>query len=199
MEPLVQESYSRDSAAEDRGSDGVNRAVRLVLGVARLGELDLRGWWNCHGLDRAGNFVLGRTFPRTSRLVGLELDVLSARRRHEDALAGRSTALHLFSDGLPFRRWASAWLSAQKTASSTDPFLDELAGWDTGRAVAWLVEQAGESEPGAEAIADGLRLGQVSQSDLKDGLKLQSVERRLAAAYAGLGGDFKAPYFDLAR
>lgn len=31
--------------------------VRLVLGVARLGETDLRGWWSCHGLDEVGYYV----------------------------------------------------------------------------------------------------------------------------------------------
>jgi len=31
---------------------GTTAEVQLVLGVARLGEADLRGWWACHGLDR---------------------------------------------------------------------------------------------------------------------------------------------------
>ena len=61
------------------GAEGtVEEAVRLVLGVARLGEADLRGWWNCHGLDKEGSFVLKRAFPRTWQPAALELDVLSA-------------------------------------------------------------------------------------------------------------------------
>jgi hypothetical protein len=28
--------------------------VRLVLGVARLGENDLRGWWRGHALNHTG-------------------------------------------------------------------------------------------------------------------------------------------------
>lgn len=109
---------------------GVGGVVRLVLGVARLGEADLRGWWNCHGLDRVGSYVLSRSLPRTWRSAALELDVLSARRRHEDALSGRASALHLFSDELPFRRWASAWLAEQKTAADVDDLFEELASWD---------------------------------------------------------------------
>jgi len=31
--------------------------VRLVIGVARLGENDLRGWWNGHALDRTGEYL----------------------------------------------------------------------------------------------------------------------------------------------
>jgi hypothetical protein len=90
--------------------------TRLVLGVARLGEQDLTGWWGSHGLDRAGSYVLARSFRRTWRSAALELDIEAAARRHDDATAGRTTALHLFSDELPFRRWATAWLAEQKTA-----------------------------------------------------------------------------------
>ena len=171
--------------------------VRMVLGVARLGEVDLRGWWSCHGLDRAGSFVLSRAFPRTARPAGLELDMLSARRRHDDALSGRSTALHLFSDGLPFRRWASAWLSEQKTASPVDPLFDELALWDTAAGEASLRDQTGEPEAG-QVMAYGLRLGRVNRSDLDNTAALASIARRLTSAYAGLGDVFRAPYFDLA-
>ena len=168
----------------------------MVLGVARLGEADLRGWWRCHGLDRAGSFVLGRAFPRTAGPAGVELDMLSARRRHDDALARRSSALHLFSDGLPFRRRTSAWLSEQKTAPVPDPLLDELAGWDTSSAEASL--SAGADIGPAQVLADGLRLGSLGRSVLDDDAELASVARRLSAAYTGLGATFKAPYFDLA-
>jgi hypothetical protein len=33
-------------------SDVLGEAVELVLGVARLGEADLAGWWGSHGMDR---------------------------------------------------------------------------------------------------------------------------------------------------
>jgi hypothetical protein len=45
------------------------QVMNLVLGVARLGEAGLRGWWQSHGLDQAGQYVLGghaRDLPRTS-------------------------------------------------------------------------------------------------------------------------------------
>lgn len=176
---------------------GAAAEVRTVLGVARLGEADLRGWWSSHGLDRAGSFVLGRAFPRTAAPAGLELDILSARRRHDDALARRSSALHLFSDGLPFRRQASAWLSEQKTAPVPDPLLDELAGWDISSAEASLCAGGVDIGP-AQVLADGLRLGRLDRSDLDDDAELASVALRLSAAYAGLGAAFKAPCFDLA-
>ena len=45
--------------------------VRSVLGVARLGENDLRGWWRGHALDRTGGYVLSGMFRRTWRPAAL--------------------------------------------------------------------------------------------------------------------------------
>lgn len=179
----------------NRLATGVGGVVSLVLGVARFGEADLRGWWNCHGLDRVGSYVLSKALPRTWRSAGLELDVLSAQRRHEDALSGRASALHLFSDELPFRRWTSAWLAEQKTATEVDHLLTELEGWDEGTARRRLREWAGEPEPG-EVLGDGLLLGRAARPDSGDEEASTTLARRLAAAYLSLNGEFRAPYFD---
>ncbi len=104
--------------------------VKLVLGIARLGEADLTGWWSTHGLDRVGRYVLERSFRRTWRPAALELDVESAKRRHDDATAGRRTMFHLFSDELPFRRWTTSWLAEQKTAAEQSVLFDDLEAWD---------------------------------------------------------------------
>ena len=174
-----------------------NSVVQLVLGVARLGEVDLMGWWGSHGLDQAGSFVLKRTLPRTWRVAALELDVLSAGRRHDDALSSRRSALHLFSDELPFRRWAAAWLSKQKTSVGVDELLEELGGWDGRAATERLREWAGGPESG-ETIGNGLLLGRVVRPDLEDDAVLGVIAHRLASAYLRLDEAFKAPYFDLA-
>ena len=63
----------------------LKETVKLVLGVARLGEVDLAGWWGSHGLDRVGRYVLSRSFRRTWQVAALELDILSATRRHNEA------------------------------------------------------------------------------------------------------------------
>ena len=175
----------------------VDSAVQFVLGVARLGEADLMGWWGSHGLDEAGSFVLKRTLPRTWRMAALELDVLSAHRRHDDALSSRRSALHLFSDELPFRRWASAWLSEQKTAVGLDELLQELGDWDSKSAMERLHGWTGEPERG-EKIGSGLLLGRVARPDLEDDAVLGDIAHRLASAYLGLDQTFRAPYFDLA-
>ena len=74
--------------------------VRLVLGVSRLGDADLAGWWSTHGLDEVGEYVLADLFPRTWRMAAVELSIASATKRHSDFLPDRSNILHLFSANL---------------------------------------------------------------------------------------------------
>lgn len=173
-----------------------DETIRLVLGVARLGEQSLHGWWRSHGLGKGGQYVLGKTFPRTYRSAALELDIVSAAHRHDDLLE-RPTALHLFSSAFPFRRWSEAWLAEQKTLVP-DPLFDELAGWDLDGALASLRSWAGES-PGGELVGEGLLLGQVSQLELEDEAQLLAYARLLTAAYLDQGAGLHPPYFDLKR
>lgn len=172
------------------------RVIDLVLGVARLGEAGLRGWWQSHGLDQAGQYVLGGSFPRTWRYAALELAITSAKSRHEETL-GRPTALHLFSDELPFRRLANAWLAEQKTGGDTSR-IDAFASWTTEMAVESLRAWAGTSVAG-EVVGSGLLLGRFTSGELGDPGILASIAKQLAAAYLEESGDFRAPYFDLAR
>ncbi len=170
--------------------------VTLVLGVARLGEVDLAGWWSTHGLDRAGQYVLTRSFRRTWRSVALELDIESASRRHNDATAGRRTALHLFSDEFPFRRWATSWLAEQKTASRVSALFDELMSWDLAAGRAAIVAWAG-SPPPVEIVGEGLLLGTLTRAEVDDDNALAPVARALVATYVGIDNRFRVPYFDL--
>ena len=172
------------------------RVIDLVLGVARLGEAGLRGWWQSHGLDQAGQYVLGGSFPRTWRCAALELAIASAKRRHEEMLA-RPTALHLFSDELPFRRIASAWLAELKTGGDAVR-IDSLATWTTETAVASLQSWAGTNLTG-EVMGSGLLLGRLNRPELRDSDTLMSVAKQLVTGYVDQLGDFRAPYFDLTR
>lgn len=173
-----------------------DETIRLVLGVARLGEQGMRGWWRSHGLGKGGQYVLGKTFPRTFRAAALELDIISAAHRHDDLL-GRPTALHLFSSTLPFSRWTEAWLAEQKTLPP-DPLFNQLAGWDPGAAVAHLREWAG-TDPGGDQVGNGLLLGQIAPAELADEEAVGAYARLLAAAYLDQSTNLRPPYFDLAR
>lgn len=172
------------------------RVIDLVLGVARLGEAGLRGWWQSHGLDQAGQYVLGGSFPRTWLCAALELAVASAKRRHEEML-GRPTALHLFSDELPFHRLTRAWLAEQKTGGDTSR-IDCFANWTTETAVVSLRSWAGMSVTG-EVVGTGLLLGRLNNAELRDSETLTSIAKQLTAGYVDQPRDFRAPYFDLTR
>lgn len=173
--------------------------VRLVLGIARLGENDLRGWWKGHALDRTGQYVLSGMFRRTWRPAALELDVAAASRMHEELL-GRSTALHLFSDLLPFRRWATGWLAEQKTTPEPDPLLDVLEEWSMQKSTDTLRSWCGAARQGpGDPLGDGLLLGRLTTSEIDDPTVLQDVARSLAEAYLDQTDPLRPPYFDLAR
>ncbi len=176
-----------------------NDVVRLVLGVARLGEEDLRGWWKGHAMDRIGQYVLSGMFRRTWQPAALELDVAAASRVHQELL-GRSSALHLFSELLPFRRWANAWLAEQKTASEPDPILTTFQSWTGEDSAETLRSWCGPVEPPrAEPLGDGLLLGRLTVSEVADPSTLCQVARLLTATYLDQNDPLRPPYFDLAR
>jgi hypothetical protein len=173
-------------------------AVWLTLGVARLGENDLRGWWKGHALDRTGGYVLSRMFRRTWRSAALELDLAAASRVH-DELLDRPTALHLFSGRFPFLRWASSWLAEQKTATDPDPLVQTLEGWTTETAVDCLRAWSGSNVALGESLGEGLLLGRMSAVELTDPATVLRAARVLAAGYIDQTRRLRPPYFDLAR
>ena len=177
----------------------IQDAIHLVLGIARLGENDLRGWWNGHALDRTGQYVLSSMFRRTWQPAALQLDVSAATRMH-DELLGRSTALHVFSDGLPFRRWAIAWLGEQKTTEGVADLLTTLETWSADQAVSALRSWAGGIDPPhGESLGNGLLLGRLSSADLEDHGVLLQTARLLCVSYLDQTAVLRPPYFDLAR
>lgn len=175
--------------------DGVELPIALVLGVARLGEVGLQGWWRSHGLAAAGEYVLGGAFPRTWECVALQLDILSAARRH-DELLDRPSVVHLFSARLPFRRLALAWLDERKTAGDRS-LIARLRSWDMVSAQRDLRNWTGGAAPAGETVGAGLRLGVLGADELADGATPHSIARLLAASYLDLGPDLRSPYFDV--
>lgn len=164
--------------------------IRLVLGVARLGEADLAGWWSSQGMNPAVQFALAG-FRRTGSIVGAELALLSAVRRHHQVLP-RANAVYLFSPHLPFERWARVYLAELKSDGGSE-LLDELRTWETAqqaidRLSAWISElEAGERR---EVVSPD----ELATSQVRDDLLVQ-----LASGYRAQVGDLSVPYVDLAR
>ena len=182
---------------EIRQIDGVALEIALVLGVARLGETDLRGWWRSRGFGQAGRYILGRAFRTTWRHAAMELDIVSAARLHDEAL-GRPTALHLFSDQLPFRRQALAWLAEAKTGDGGD-LLDRLGDWTAEAALSELKSWTGPVEASPERIAGGLRLGTIRPEELNDADALPAIATALASGYLDQHATLYPPYLDVVR
>jgi len=170
--------------------------VKLLLAVARLGEADLFGWWQSRGFSEAGEYVLAGAFPRTWNWSALEGAVLSAARRHAEVLA-RETAVHLFSDQLPVKAWALAWLREQKTARRGDGLLSKMRQWNRRSACEELAKWASIEPPSGEVLAHGRRLGTVTREDLSVIDRVETLVRKLASAYADRPADFHYPYVDL--
>lgn len=172
--------------------------IRLVLGIARLGEADLLGWWRSRGLTDAGQYVLGDALPRTWLLSALELDVLSAATRHDEVLK-RPSALHLFSDELPAKRWALSWIREHKVEADPNGLVERLRGWDLEAARRDLSAWSAVTAPVAEDLGQSRRLGVISRKALEDPVQFDAVARTLTAGYLGQGPDLRFPYYDLAR
>jgi len=164
-------------------------AVRLVLGVARLGEGDLARWWSSQGLNPAVRFALAG-FRRTGTVVGAELALLSAARRHHQVLP-RPTAVHLFSPHLPFIGWTSAYLAELKSVGTSE-LLEELRAWTstelaTSAIRAWR-GALGPIEPRVDAVTpDGL----------VDPCVTTPLLVHFVDGYLTQSGELSVPYVDL--
>jgi hypothetical protein len=123
--------------------------------------------------------------------TGLELAMESARIRH-DTLLDRRTAVHLFSDYLPFHRMLRSWLIERKLERDLEPLT-----WTRDADTNDLARRIGGVVKG-ERRANGLYLGQVTLAQLEDDGYQEQLLQQLGGAYLGLGDEFVAPYVDLA-
>ena len=164
--------------------------VGTLLALVRLGDVDRRGWWRSRSVDEVAEYVLGEAFPSTWMATGLELAMESARIRHEITL-DRRTAVHLFSDYLPFHQLLRAWLIERKLERDIEPLR-----WTRTADIDELRYRLGDAVHG-ERRANGLYLGQITLDELEDHGCRQQLLLRLAGAYVALGEEFVAPYVDL--
>ena len=161
----------------------------MLLAIVRLGDADRLGWWRSHSVDETAEYVLGHAFPSTWMASGLELAMESARIRHDAALR-RPTAVHVFSDYLPFHRHLTSWLIERKLERDAGP-LTWLPDADVDALRGRLVPATE-----GETRGDGLYLGDVTEAELHDGQALRLLTR-LAGGYVLIDGNFVAPYVDL--
>ncbi len=165
-----------------------------LLAVIRLGDADMLNWWRSHSVDETAEYVLGQAFPTTWLATGLELAMESSRLRHEAALErpiGSAPAIHIWSDHLPFHQLLRSWLVECKLEQDFTA-LEWTRDVDTKALSARI---GGRVE--GERRGSGLYLGEVRQDDLTSEEELQRIIAQLAGAYASVGPEFCAPYYDL--
>jgi hypothetical protein len=167
------------------------RQIDTLLTVIRLGDADRLGWWRSHSVDETSKYLLAHMFPNTWMATGVELAMESSRIRHSMAL-NRPTAVHLFSDYLPFHRELRAWLIQRKLDKDFEPLT-----WLPHASLEQLKTDLGSPTAG-ERRGDGMYLGDISRRSLDDSAALEECLARLASAYATLDVRFAAPYLDLA-
>jgi len=183
--------------ASKRNQDFVPSTIRIALGVARLGDGDLFGWWQSRGFTDTGTYVLGQSLPRTWTLTALEGAVLSATLRHAQTL-NRRTAIHLFSDELSAKRMALNWLRERKLEGAGHVLVEELRRWTRDTACRELAAWIGVKPIPGEILGDGRRLGSISATELADQPRCEEVIRLLGAAYTDqIGSQLCIPYLDL--
>lgn len=171
--------------------------MEVVLGVCRLGDADLAGWWSSHSLDGVGEYVLTDLFPRTWRATALQLSLLSASKRHHDFLPDRANIVHLFSDRLGVALRAKEFLAELKTGGDEE-ILDILQSWSSrSSAEAALRDWAGPT-PVGERVGQALRVGVLAADAMVDPQQQESAVRLLAASFLGQTDDLLIPYFDIA-
>jgi len=165
-----------------------------LLAVVRLGDADMQNWWRSHSVDETAEYVLGRAFPTTWLATGLELAMESSRLRHDAALerpTGSAPAIHIWSDHLPYHQLLRSWLIECKLEQDF-----AALQWTRDVDVAGLTSRLGGPVTG-ERRGSGLYLGDVRRDDLASEAGMQRMIEQLAGAYASVGAEFCAPYYDL--
>jgi hypothetical protein len=169
----------------------IETIVHSVLLVARLGEADRKGWWGTRSFGAAGRVVLGQRVPRTWRMAAAELDVATARNRHDEVI-DRPNAVHLFSDNWPIRRWTSAWVAEQKTEDPPDSFFELLESISTDE----IIDRLRGPNLNATITGTAMRVGDVDRAAFDSPEELAASVSLLTAAYAEMS-NFTVPYLEV--
>lgn len=123
-------------------------------------------------------------------MAAAELDLTAAANRHDEIIERRN-AVHLFSDNWPVRRWTTAWVAEQKTATPPDAFFEELEE-STPDTIATALRNGTVAGLKGQAV----RLGSIDQATFASPADVRKSVELLAAAYADMDG-FTVPYLEV--
>ena len=151
-----------------------------TLVIARLGEADHHAWWQSNGASSTGAFVLEDRFPRTRRVLGLEIALVAAERRHDEEFGEQDDFIHLFSASLGAARLARAWLAERKTEGAEAQLIGALHSRSTSELEALI--PALNKPPEAVTFGGRARIGEISLQGLQEPARRAATVRLLARA-----------------
>jgi len=160
--------------------DELSVLVVPTLAVARLGEADHHGWWQSNGASSTGAFVLEDRFPRTRRVLGLEIALVAAERRHVEEFGERGDFVHLFLASLGAARLARAWLAERKTESAEVELVGALHAQSTSELEALIPPLDQRTD---QVVFGGrARIGEITAEELRDPRRRGEIVQLLARA-----------------
>ena len=166
--------------SSDQLDEELSSLVVPTLVVARLGEADHHGWWRSNGASSTGAFVLEDRFPRTRRVLGLEIALAAAERRHVEEFGEQEDFVHLFSASLGAARLARAWLAERKTESVEAGLVGTLHSSATDELEGLIPQVQRRSE--AVTFGSRARIGEIAGEELQDPARRAAAVQLLARA-----------------
>jgi len=173
----------------------------LRLLIARAGERDSLAWWDSHALTEQGQWALSRLHPRHAAYAGARLAIEAASAVHRKAI-GHRPAVTLFGLGADLDARVMRQLDLRRMDDEPLTILPAIRSAGELRALlSQTIELTDDDHATVKsAMINGslAELGAVTEADLWSADRLQTVVRRLAAAYTL--SDFEhlvVPYYRL--
>lgn len=168
------------------GSTVLRQVLDLRLLVARAGESDSLSWWDDHALTQQGQWALERLYPRYAPYAGTRLAIDAAAIVHAKTI-GQRPAVTLFWFGAELDTRVMRQLDLlrmDQEALTIAPAVCSPSELDAVlRGTIEMTEEDLAIARSAAVNASLVELGAVGEVDLWLEDKLQTIARRLAAAY----------------
>jgi hypothetical protein len=177
----------------------LSKILDLRLLIARAGEQDSLAWWNSHALTDQGQWALARLYPRYAAHAGARLAIEAAAIVHTE-LIGHRPAITLYGLGVDLDARVARQLDLRRM--DDEPLIiptsihspEELEAQLRQRMEVTIDDLTTVHH--AEANGYLVDLGTITENDIWSDEKLETMGRRLAAAYLLSGyGHLIVPFY----
>ncbi len=179
----------------------LRQILDLRLLIARAGEQDSLAWWASHALTGQGQWALERLYPRYAPDAGARLAIEAAAIIRARAI-GHRPAVTLFGLGADLDARVMRQLDLRRMDDEPLTMPQPIRSPDELQAL--LGQTANLTDDGLEGVkshvANGhlVELGAIAEARIWSDDKLQTIVRRLTAAYTlSEFGHLVVPYYRL--